>query len=140
MAAVGASHRSPQSKAPLGKIQPIAGLPPHAIVPNPLDVRLVHTSLIDQVLDQPANGILRQCSHHSSIQTEAPLEAAGNVVFTAAFPHFEFSCMRDPVFSGVKAKHYLSQSNKVPAALRLVFKLKTVHGSLSSANQYYTAS
>src|SRR5260221_1477823 len=118
MPAVRAAYRRPQSKSSLGKIQSISGLSSYSIVRNPLGAGLVDTSLIDQVLDEPANGVINQCCDYRGIQPKAPFETTCNIVFAAAFPHPKFPRMRNPGFSGIKTKHHFSQGNQVPTALR----------------------
>src|SRR5258708_9621630 len=116
MAAIGATHRSPQSKSSLGEIQAVAGLPPYAIVRNPLDIGLVDSPLVDQVLNQPANGVIDERGDDGGIQPKAALETTRNVVFAAALPHPKFPRVGNPGFSGIETQHHFSQSNQVPTA------------------------
>src|SRR6266481_2015947 len=128
MAAVRAAHRGPQAKSAVGKIQTISGLSTYSIVVNPPNAGLVNTSLIHQVLNQATNRIIHQRGDDGGIQPKAALETTRNVVFPAAFPYLEFSCMRNPGFSRIKPKHYFAESNQIPAAFRSVSNHKAIHG------------
>ena len=130
MAAIGAAHRSPQSKSSLSKIQAVANLPPYSIVLNPPDIGLVDASLIDQILRQPADRIINQRRDNSRIQREAALEATGNVIFAAALPDSKFASMGDSVVARIKTQHHLAQGNQVPSALRSILDVKAVHTAM----------
>src|SRR5437667_11648251 len=69
--AVGTSNSGPQPKASLSKVQTVTDLPTHAIVFHPPYIGLVYASLIDQVLDQPADRIIRKRSHNGGTQPKA---------------------------------------------------------------------
>src|SRR5215469_1708420 len=73
MAAVRATHSGPQAKASLREVQAISDLPPHTVIPNPLEIGLVYTTLIQQVLNQSTDLIVCQRSHDSAIQPKATL-------------------------------------------------------------------
>src|SRR5579871_963242 len=127
MPTVGAANRRAQSEPALGKVEAIANLAPNSVVFNPLQVRLVHASLIDQILHQPADGVIGERRDHSGIQPEAALQPAGNVVFAATLPRAKLTRVRNPVFPGIEAQHDFAQSHKVPPAFCFFPKLKSPH-------------
>src|SRR5215470_9439193 len=127
MTAIGAPNRCSQSKAALSEIQAVANLSPHAVVFNPLDVRLVHSSLINQVLDQPADRIVSERGDNGSIQSEATLESTSNVVFATSLPNPKLARVSNPRVPGVKAEHYLSEHHQIPTAFRFVTQIKAGH-------------
>ena len=53
-------------------------------------------------------------------QAEAALEAAGDVVFAAAFPDLERARGVHAALAGVEAQHHLAEADLVPAAGRFV--------------------
>ena len=53
------------------------------------DVRLVDAALVDEVLHEAAHRVVDEGRDHRRVQAEAALEAAGDVVFAAAFPDLE---------------------------------------------------
>src|SRR6266581_7964894 len=81
--AVGASNRRAQSETALGEIQPIAHRASNSVVGNPLDAGLIHATLINEVLNQASNRIVRECCDESRVHSEASTQAARDVVFAA---------------------------------------------------------
>ena len=89
VAAVGAAQRRAHSEAALGEIEAVAGGASHAVVFHPANERLIHAALVDQVLQQTADGVVDKCRNDGGVQSEATLEPARHVVFAAAFVNVE---------------------------------------------------
>src|SRR5438552_3785319 len=79
--------------------------------------RLIDPALIDQVLDQTSYRIIGKRRDDGRVQSEAALEAAGNVVFTASLTNVETACGRDACLTWIQAQHHLAQCHQVPAAI-----------------------
>src|SRR5437764_13328725 len=79
VAAVGAAERAAHAEAALGKVQAVAHGAAHAVVVEPFD-ELVHTALVDEVLNEASNGVFGERGDDSRLEPEAALEAARHVV------------------------------------------------------------
>src|SRR5205823_14417394 len=71
--AIRASQRRTYSEASLGEIEAIANRAPDAVVRNPANQRRIHAALINEVLNQPANRIVGECSDDRRVHSEAAL-------------------------------------------------------------------
>jgi len=49
---------------------------------------------------------------------EAAAQAAGHVIFAAAFPHLKLARGVDAAFAGIETKHYFTEAERVPAPRR----------------------
>ena len=120
VAAVRAAQGRAHAVAALGEVEAVAHRAADAVVLGPAEVRLVHATLVDEVLHEAAHRVVDQRGHHRRVQAEAALEAAGDVVFAAALPHLERARGVDAALAGVEAEHHLAEAHLVPAAGRLV--------------------
>jgi hypothetical protein len=89
VAAVRAAQRRAHAVPRSVKLRPLRTVRPTPSSFAQPEVRLVHAALVDEVLHQAAHRVVDQRRHHRRLQAEAALEAAGDVVFAAAFPHLE---------------------------------------------------
>jgi hypothetical protein len=62
-------------------------------------------------------------SANGGFQAEAPAQAAGDVVFAAAFPNLEFTGAADAIFARIKPQHDFAERHHVELALGLVPQL-----------------
>ena len=60
VAAVGAAERGADAEAAFGEVEPVADLAADAVVREPAEVRLLDAALVDQILDQPPDGVVGQ--------------------------------------------------------------------------------
>jgi hypothetical protein len=67
--------------------------------------------------------VVSKGSTNGGFQAEAPAQAAGDVVFTSAFPNPEFASAADAPFARVKPQHDFAERNHVVLALDLVPQL-----------------
>jgi hypothetical protein len=117
VASIRASESAANAEAALGEIEPVANGPSHAVVAHPVHQRLIHTALINQILQQTAHGIIDKCRDNGSFQTETTLQAASYVVFAAAFINVEPARGRDSSVTRIEAQHHFAEGDKVPPAL-----------------------
>src|SRR5258708_31611232 len=125
-----ASQRRAHSKSALRKIQPVARRATYTVMLHPSQQRLVHSSLINQILQQPPHRIIAQRRHHRRVQPEAALQPARHVVFPAALAHSKASRRRNSPLAGIESHHHLAQTHQVPAAFFL--RLNRQRHALSS--------
>src|SRR5258708_21458629 len=85
VAAVRAPQRRAQPKTAFGKVEAIAHATANAVILDPAHHRLLHATLIDQVLQQAANRVVGKRGDDACVDAKTPLEAACHVVLTAAF-------------------------------------------------------
>src|SRR5258708_4824661 len=92
--------RTPQgrtnAKSALGEIQAVTGSTSHTVVIYPAQQRWVHSTLVDEVLNKPADRVVCQSGYHRGIQAETSLQPARDVVLAAALVHVEPAGSRDP--------------------------------------------
>src|SRR6266478_3682539 len=119
--AIRASQGGPDSKSSLREVEAIAHSASNAVIADPADQGLVDSSLMDQILQQPADGVVGECRHDRRLETEASLESARNVVFSPAFRHFKGARRPHPPVSRLEPQHHLAQADQVPPALFLRF-------------------
>src|SRR5205085_3485343 len=92
VAAIWNAERAAHAKSTLGEIQPIADGSTDAIVRPPLDERGIHSSLEDQVFNQPADIVVCKRRADRRAHPEATPQASSHVVLTASFPNSELAC------------------------------------------------
>src|SRR5215467_14273423 len=112
--AIGAAQSGANSKTALGEIQSVAHGSSNAVVLYPPNQRLIDAALIHQILNQPADGVVGKSGDDRGLHPEAALEAARDVVFTAALVNLKMARGGDAAVAGVKAQHHLSQRDEVP--------------------------
>jgi hypothetical protein len=76
----------------------------------------VDSSLEQHIFDQAADGVIGKSGDDCGIQLEATTEAAGDVVFTSAFPGTKMASSGDAVIAGIEAKHDFAEGHQVPPA------------------------
>ena len=118
VATVGDADRAANAEAALGEVQPVAHLAPDAVVGDPAEVGSLDATLVDEVVDQPADGIVGERRHDRRAEPEAAFEAAGDVVLAASLPRLEGAGRLDPPLTRVEAQHDLAERDEVEAALR----------------------
>ena len=101
------------------KLRPLRDGAPDAVVLDPAQVRLVDAALVDEVLDEPADRVVHERRDDGGLEAEAALEAAGHVVFAAAFPDLEGARGVDAALAGIEAQHHLAEAHEVEAAAGL---------------------
>src|ERR1700682_1641908 len=121
MTSIRASYGGTETESAFCEIQTVAHGAPDAIVRHPLDVRLVYSTLINQILDQSAHWIVGQRRNQGCIHSKAAPQAPRYVIFTPAFPGAKRARGRDAAIPGIEAQHHLAQAYEVPprASLRL---------------------
>src|SRR5262245_64530673 len=110
MTAVRAADSPARTEAALGEVQAIADLAPDAVELHPAEVRQIDAALQHQVLDEPADSVVRQRRDDCRALPEAAPQSARDVVLAAAFPGAKGACGVDTAFSWIEAKHDLSQA------------------------------
>src|SRR5262245_60307712 len=111
MSAVGASGRPSYSESTIDEVQTIPDCASNAVVGHPSDQGLIDATLINEILDEASDGVIRECSHNRRLQTEASLQRAGHVVFAAAFVYIEFASRPDSLVAGIESQHDFTESN-----------------------------
>ena len=117
MPAVGDADGAADAEAALGEVEPVAHLAPHAVVGDPAEMCPLDAALVDEVVDQPADGVVGERRHDRGAKTEAALEAAGDVVLAAPLPRLERARRLDPPLARVEAQHHLAERDEIEAAL-----------------------
>src|SRR5215831_2024954 len=131
MSAVGASNRPPYSESTIDKIQTVSDCASHTVVGHPSDQGLIDATLINKILDEPSDGVIRECSHNRRLQTEAPLQRPGHVVFATALIDIEIASRPDSLVAGIESQHDFTESNEVPPASFFWFRAQD-HSSAAS--------
>src|SRR2546425_1700864 len=105
----------------LREIQPIAHRASNSIKGNPADVRLVDATLINEVLNQASNRIVRERGDQGRIHAEASTQSACDVILASALPNPKCSRGRDAAVARIQPQHHFAETHEVPAtgALRL---------------------
>jgi hypothetical protein len=85
---------------------------------------LINAALIDEILEEAADGIIGEGGYDGGVESEATLESAGDVIFAAAFADLEGARGGDALFAGVEANHDFAEAHEVPAALLFRFDLQ----------------
>ena len=99
------------------KVQPVAHRAAHAVKRHPLDEFRVHAALQNKILDQPPDLVVGERGANGGLEAEAAAQAAGDVVFAAAFPDLEFAGRADAAFARIEPEHDFAQRNQVVFAL-----------------------
>ena len=127
VAAVRNAHRAAHAEAALGEIEAVAHRPADAVVGHPLDELGRHAALQDEILEQPADVVVRKRGADGGAQAEAAAQTAGDVVFAAAFPDLEFARCAHAPFAGVKPQHDFAQRNEIVSAGALGLSVQHSH-------------
>src|SRR5439155_18409026 len=113
VAAVRNPHRAAHTKAAFGEIEAVADNATDPVKGHPLHKLGIHAALQNKGLDKPAHVIVRKSRGDGGLESETATQAAGNVVFAAAFPDLEFSRAANTAFTRVEAEHDFSQRQEV---------------------------
>src|SRR5208337_5590526 len=130
------SQRRPNAESPLREVKSISCRASHPIIWHPTHQRLIHSALINQVLQKTPNGVIRKCRHYGGVQTEAALQSSRHVVLAASFIHLETSRRPDSLFPGIQPQHYFSKADQIPAAVLFRSHFKTHHSSPANHLQH----
>ena len=90
---------------------------------TPLDEFGGDAALQDEILEQPADVVVGERGADGGLEAEAAAQAAGDVVFAAAFPDPELARGADAALARVEPQHDFAQRNQVVLALCFVAKL-----------------
>ena len=67
----------------------------------------------NEVLDEPADVVVGKCGGDGCLEPETTAQAAGDIIFAAAFPDLEFARATDAAFARVEPEHDFSQRDHV---------------------------
>ena len=123
MTAIGASERGAHPKTAFDEVQSVAHGAADAVIGNPVN-DLVHAALVHQVLDQPACGIVGEGGDVGSLETEAPLKPARDVIFASAFENLKLTRRCNAVIARIEAQHDLAEAELVPTTLGFGFDIQ----------------
>src|SRR5690242_16560235 len=112
VASIGTAGGGANAESALGEIQAVAHTAADAVELDPADQRLVDAALVNQILEQPPDGVVGERGHDRAIQPETALQAARDIVLAAAFAHIEGPSGGDPAIPGIEPQHHLSQGNQ----------------------------
>jgi hypothetical protein len=93
-------------------------------------VGLVHASLIDTVLYQAADRIVRNRRDDRGVHPKAAVKAAGDIVFAAPFPNAEGARSCHAPITRIQSKHHFAQADQVPSANFFRFDSQLGHYNL----------
>ncbi len=127
MAAIRTSEWSPQAKAPLGKIQPVADGRAYPVKRHPAHILLTDAALKHQVFDQTSNRIVRQRGYDPRVHRKATPEPAVDVVFASTLPRPKMTGRGDSFVARVESQHDFSEADQVPHAAVLRFDVQLRH-------------
>src|SRR5450631_2532205 len=117
MAAVGTSQWRADAETALGEIQSVADLATDSVVLHPSHETLVHTTLVNQILQQAPNRIIGERCDMSGVETEASFQSARDVVFASTLAHVKRTRGPDAASARIKTQHDFAETDDVPATL-----------------------
>ena len=135
---VGAADCAAYAKAALCEVQTIAADAADSIGLLPVNQGSIHTALLDEILHQTANLVVCKSSDNGSVHAEALVQAADNVVFSAAFPCTEAASSADAAFTGIQSKHNLAEGYGIILAVLAIFQIQ-FHDILLSSQVVFGA-
>ena len=116
VAAVRDADGAADAEAALGEVEAVADRAADAVVLAPLDEVGVHAALHHEVLEQAADLVVDERRADGGAQAEALAQAAGDVVFAAAFPDLELARGAHAAFARVEAEHDFTEGDLVEGA------------------------
>ena len=128
VAAVGNAHRAAHTVAALGEIEAVTNDTANAVKRRPFDEVGIDTALQNEILDEPAHVVVGKCGGDGGLEAETATQSAGDVVFAASFPHFEFACAADTALARIKPEHDFSERDQVVLAGAGRFDVQSRHG------------
>ena len=130
VAAVRDADGAADAEAALGEVEAVADRAADAVVLAPLDEVGVHAALHHEVLEQAADLVVDERRADGGAQAEALAQAAGDVVFAAAFPDLELARGAHAAFARVEAEHDFTEGDLVEGAFLRRLDLES-HGRRS---------
>ena len=115
----GIADGAADAEAALGEVQAVADGAADAVVLAPLDEVGGDAALHDEILDEMADLVVHEGGDDGGLVAEAFPQAAGRVVFAAAFPDGEVAGGADPAFAGIEAEHDFAEGDLVEGAFGL---------------------
>src|ERR1700691_2183378 len=108
LAAVGAADGGAHSISALRKVEAITHRAADAVIRNPANQRRIDPTLQDEILHQPADGIIGKRGRDRAAHAEAAAQPARHVVLSPALPGLKLPRGVDPTFARIEAQHHLS--------------------------------
>src|SRR5260370_7347854 len=102
VAAIGTTHGGANTETALGKVEPVAHRASYAVVFHPAHMALIHAALVHQIFHQTAHWIIGQRGHDRGAQSEAALQSAPDIVFSATLPRPKITAPADPFTSCIQ--------------------------------------
>ena len=118
---IGAADGTADTKATLCKVQAVAADSADAVCLHPLDEGGINAALLDEVLHELADFVVCKRGDDGGLHAEALVQAADDVVLSAALPCAEGSRRADSSLTGIQTQHNLAQRHSV----KLAFFLRT---------------
>ena len=117
MPTIRTTQSSANPKASLGEIQPVTHTTAHAVILDPFEMRLIDSALINQILNQTADGIVCQRGNDRGIHSETTPQSARDVVFATAFPNLKSARGVNAAIAWIEPEHHFAQADQIPTAL-----------------------
>lgn len=114
MAAIGTAECGADAKALFGEVEADACVLAKAIEVTPDHMAHVNAALHDEILDEPAQVVLRQRGDDGRALAPAFPHGAGDVVLAAAFPDLEATRIAHTAKTGVETQHDFAERDAVP--------------------------
>jgi len=133
VAAVGDAQGGADAEAAFGEVEAVACGAADAVEGAPEDELGADASLEDAIFEEAADFVVHEGGADGGAESEAPAEAAGHVVFTAAFPDAEPAGGADPAFAGVESEHDFPEGDEVVGALCGRFEVQDAHRSCDAS-------
>src|SRR5271155_3879907 len=105
MATIRTAESRANAESSFGEVDAVTRSSTYSIKRHPANILLADAALKHQILDETADRIIRESRDHRRVQSEAALQPAGNVVFSAAFPRTKVARSRNALVAGIEAQH-----------------------------------
>src|SRR5262249_33899157 len=99
----------------------------NSIICYPFNVGLIDSALVDKVLNKPADRVVGQRCYDRRIKAKASLQAAGDVILTAALPCLKGPRGRYSALARIEPEHDLAETQKIPPGIFLWFHDQSGH-------------
>ena len=103
VATIGTSRGGAHTKTAFGEIEAVANGSSDAVILFPDEMALIDAALVHEVFDEATDGVVGQGGNDSRSQAETSLQAAGNVVFSAALEHAKLAGGGDSEVTWIEA-------------------------------------